>query len=192
MRESTARWTRSCADGQWNREEPTPRRLRRCSPEAGVRVSPQRDAMSDSTRKRVLIVANRTAATPGLLHAVRRRVREGPCSFALLVPQFTGDEQFGEVEARKTLELAIPLLEEASGGRVTGMIGPTDAFLAVERVLVHEHFDEVIISTLPQRVSHWLKRDLPARVERLGIPVTVVRAKAAAQPVRKPFEFAGP
>ncbi len=50
--------------------------------------------------------------------------------------------------------------------------------LAVERVLVHEHYDEVIVSTLPERVSHWLKRDLPTRIERLGLPVTVVRAQA--------------
>ena len=57
------------------------------------------------------------------------------------------------------------------------MIGPADALLAVERVLVRERFDEVIVSTLPERVSQWLGRDLPSRIERLGLPVTVVRAR---------------
>ena len=64
--------------------------------------------------------------------------------------------------------------------------------LAVERTLVHERFDEVMISTLPKRVSHWLKRDLPARVEPLGVPVTVVRAKAARRPAEPTMRFGGP
>ncbi len=143
--------------------------------------------MSEASPTRVLVVANRTAATPALLDVVRARANEGPCSFALLIPRLAGEAQLGEDEGRKTLELAIPLLEEAAGAPVTGLIGPHDAFLAVERTLVREHFDEVVISTLPERVSHWLKRDLPTKVERLGIPVTVVRAASAREPVEAPL-----
>ena len=110
---------------------------------------------------RILVVANRTAATPALIEAVRERARKGPCSFALLVPQLACEVAYGDEEARTTLELAIPLLEQAAGGTVTPMIGPADAFLAVERALVHERFDEVIISTLPERVSQWLGATFP-------------------------------
>jgi hypothetical protein len=141
---------------------------------------------------RVLIVANRTAATPALIEAVRERAERGPCSFSLLVPQLIAEEAFGDEEARKTIELSVPLLEEACGDDVPAIIGTSDAMLAVERVLVHEHFDEVIISTLPERVSHWLKRDLPTKVERLGLPVTVVRAKTPREPLHPPIRYAGP
>jgi hypothetical protein len=124
---------------------------------------------------RVLIVANRTAATPTLIYRVRQRAERGPCAFTLLVPVLA-DVLEPEEEARKTLALALPLLEEAAGAPVEGVSGPTDALRAVERLHREQPFDEVIISTLPTRVSAWLKRDLPTRVARLGVPVTVVRA----------------
>jgi hypothetical protein len=126
----------------------------------------------------VLIVANRTAATPGLLSEVRERVKRGPCRFTLLVPRPFYDPD--TEEAAITLELAIPLLEEAAGGRVEGLVGDTDPFVAVRQALDGESFDEVIVSTLPTHVSHWLRLDLPARVKRLGLPVTVVTAKQRA------------
>ena len=37
-------------------------------------------------------------------------------------------------------------------------------------------FDEIIISTLPARVSKWLKLDLPSKIAGLGLPVTTVTA----------------
>ena len=130
--------------------------------------------MSDPAR--VLIVANRTAATPTLIYRVRARAQREACEFTLLVPAFS-DVLDPEEEARKTLELALPLLEDAASGPVKAAVGPSDAYRAIEETLARERFDEVIISTLPQRVSAWLKRDLPARVQRLGVPVTVVRAR---------------
>ena len=141
---------------------------------------------------RILVVANRTAATPALIEAVRERAKRGPSSFALLVPQLACEIPYGDEEARKTIELAIPLLEQAAGGAVTPIIGPADALLAVERVLVKQHFDEVIVSTLPERVSAWLGRDLPSRIERLEVPVTVVHAKQARRPLHEPPIYAGP
>jgi hypothetical protein len=126
----------------------------------------------------ILIVANRTAATPGLLSEVRERVKRGPCRFTLLVPRPFYDPD--TEEAAITLELALPLLEEAAGGRVEGLVGDTDPFVAVRQALDGESFDEVIVSTLPTHVSHWLRLDLPARVKRLVLPVTVVTAKQRA------------
>jgi hypothetical protein len=131
----------------------------------------------EEPRRSVLIVAHRTAATPALLDQVRRHAAEGRCHFTLLVPRPLWDAD--TEESAITLELAIPLLEEAAGGRVEALLGESDPFHAVAGVLASGRYDEVIISTLPARVSHWLHIDLPARVRHLGFPVTVVTAKKA-------------
>jgi hypothetical protein len=123
---------------------------------------------------RVLIVAHRTAATPPLLAAVRERAAQSPCEFTLLVPRPYWDAD--TEESALTLELALPLLDEAAGGHVEGLVGETDPFAAVQGALQRTRFDEIIVSTLPTHVSHWLRLDLPARVRRLGVPVTVVTA----------------
>ena len=135
--------------------------------------------MESATLRRILIVAHRTAGTPGLLSEVRRRAAREPCRFVLLVPRPYWDPETDE--ATLTLELAIPLLEEAAGGHVNGLIGDADPFVAVRETLEREPFDEVIVSTLPARVSRWLHRDLPSRVEQLGMPVTVVTAKTSSR-----------
>jgi hypothetical protein len=123
---------------------------------------------------RVLIVAHRTAATPPLLAAVRERAAQGPCEFTLLLPRPYWDAD--TEESALTLELALPLLDEAAGSHVEGLVGDTDPFVAVQAALQRTPYDEIIVSTLPTHVSHWLRMDLPARVRRLGVPVTVVTA----------------
>jgi hypothetical protein len=137
--------------------------------------------VASSSPTHVLIVANRTAATPALLAAVRDRTVQGPCRFTLLVPRPAWDPD--TEESAITLELAIPVLEEAAGGHVEGVVGDMDPFVAVRDAIVRGRFDEVIVSTLPTHVSRWLHVDLPARVRRLGLPVTVVTARRADRPL---------
>ena len=130
--------------------------------------------MSDT---RILIVAHRTAATPKLLDAVAERAARGACRFTLLVPRPYWDPD--TEEAATTLELAIPLLDAAAGSHVQGIVGATDPYEAVRATLERERYDEVIVSTLPQRVSRWLHLDLAHRIARLGVPVSVVTAEQA-------------
>jgi hypothetical protein len=134
---------------------------------------------------RVLVVANKTAATPALQDAVRERAAKGPCEFTLLVPNTThglhkvvDPEDQSQTEAEATLELALPLLEDAAGSHVDGMIGVPEPLAAVQDAVNLHGFDEIIISTLPTRVSKWLRLDLPHKVAGLGLPVTTVTARS--------------
>jgi hypothetical protein len=137
--------------------------------------------MTSPAPTRVLVVAHRTAATPRLLDEVRARARRSPCKFTLVVPRPYWDPETDAAAA--TLELAIPLLHEAAGGHVEGIVGDSDPFVAVQQAVERGEFDEIIISTLPARVSRWLRRDLPHRVEALGLPVTVVTAQQSERAV---------
>jgi hypothetical protein len=136
-----------------------------------------------SSEARILVVANRTAATPGLIAAVRERAAKGPATFTLLVPntahglhRVVDPEDQSHGEAEQTLELALPLLEEAAGGHVEGMVGDPEPLAAIQDAIHLHGFDEIIISTLPTRVSKWLKLDLPHKAAGLGLPVTTVTA----------------
>jgi hypothetical protein len=137
---------------------------------------------------RVLVVANKTAATPALLDAVRARAARGPCEFTLLVPNAThglhaliDPEDQSQNEAETVIELAIPLLERAAGTPVDAMVGVPEPLAAIQDAINLHGFDELIISTLPTRVSKWLKLDLPSKAAGLGLPVTTVTASSRAE-----------
>jgi hypothetical protein len=143
---------------------------------------------SSSAATRVLVVANRTAATPALLQAVRERAERGPCTFTLLVPnsahglhRLVDPEDQSASEAEAVLELALPLLEEAAGGHVDGIIGDPEPLAAIQDAVNVRGFDEIILSTLPKRVSRWLHLDLPSKVGGLGLPLTTVTARERAE-----------
>ena len=116
---------------------------------------------------------------------MRDRAARSPAKFTLLVPnaahglhRLVDPEDQGSSEAEQTIELALPLLEQAAGGPVDAMIGVPEPLAAIQDAINIHGFDELIISTLPQRVSKWLKLDLPSKAAGLGLPTTTVIASS--------------
>jgi hypothetical protein len=139
---------------------------------------------SSAAPARILVVANQTAATPALVEAVRERAQAGPATFTLLVPntahglhRVVDPEDQSHREADDTLAQALPLLEEAAGGHVEGIVGVPDPLDAIQDAINLHGFDEIIISMLPKRLSRWLRLDLPHKAAGLGLPVTTVTAE---------------
>jgi hypothetical protein len=131
----------------------------------------------------VLVVAHQTASTDKLLAAVRDRAQRGPVKFHLVVPRqphgmhkVVDPEEAGEDEAQDVLTQALPKLSEAAGSQVTGSLGDAEPLSAIQDAVNLGNYDEIIISTLPTRVSRWLKLDLVSKTKALGLPVTHVEA----------------
>ena len=74
------------------------------------------------------------------------------------------------------------------------MVGAPEPLDAIQDAVNLHGFDEIIISTLPTRVSRWLHLDLPRKVAGLGLPVTTVTARRARAGGRRPEppSLAGP
>ena len=133
--------------------------------------------MERGERKRILVVANRTAATHRLLETISRQARAEPSSFTLLIP---------DVRSRRnadwTLDIAMPLLKKAAGrSPVHSRVGGPDPYEAVRSAVEEGDFDAIIISTLPRQTSKWLRGNLIKRVERLGLPVTAVTPRVTPE-----------
>jgi uncharacterized membrane-anchored protein len=141
----------------------------------------QLDGHEADGEPRVLVVTNKTDATPAVIEAVRKRAIAGPANFFVLVPnpdhlafdRNSTDTSLGE----KVLKRALPLLEEPAGAGVEGRVAASpNAYDDIVEELKRGDYGEIILETLPSHVSHWLHVDLPERVADLGYPVTTVTA----------------
>jgi hypothetical protein len=134
---------------------------------------------------RVLVVSDKTAATPELLAAVRDRAARGPVQFRLLVPNPAHAEAHllhperhdKAAEAERVLRQALPAFEEAAGGHIIGSVSIRhDPYDAIEETMLSEPVDEIILSLAPHEVSRWLHLDLPHRLAHLELPLTTLGA----------------
>jgi hypothetical protein len=138
-------------------------------------------AQAGTGEPRILVVANKTDATPALLDAIRERVAAGPARFFMLVPnpdhlafdRNRADHPKGD----EVLARALPVLEDPAGGEVNGRVANSpNAYDDIVDELQGSEYDEIILETPPSHVSHWLHVDLPERIKQLGVPVRVVTA----------------
>ena len=152
--------------------------------------------------RKYLVVANQTLQAAELRDELRKRISAGPCSFCVIVPD-TKAVQYDPVaaggvlpqpgmwwwatyyarpatdeeataQARERLSLILDGLA-ALGVPVEGDLGSSDPMVAIEEACPGNQFDEIIMATLPQHVSRWLKADLPHQAQRrFGLPVTTI------------------
>ena len=139
---------------------------------------------------RVLLVANRTAMTPALRAEVRKRATAGDATFHLLVPahpsglhRVVDPEVAGREAAYSRMDQALDVLSEEAGATVTGEVGDADPIAAIHDTMNSRSFDEIVISTLPKRLSKWLRLDLPSKARGLGLPVTHIESMPAGESV---------
>ena len=124
--------------------------------------------MDSARTTRVLVVANRTAATPWLLQEIEQRSRAGPCEFALLVPLTSGRDPDW------TLDVALSHVEQAAGQPVQTVGCERDYIGAVRRALNEQRYDEVLVSIRPPSGPKWLNPQPMRWLDELGVPVTSI------------------
>lgn len=144
---------------------------------------------------RYLIVANQTIGGEQLTAKLDELIAQGRCELLLLVPvtDTEGAHQWdyppidrvipdahriARVLAEGRLEHELARLHRA-GVEARGEVVDALPINRAQELLGEEHFDGVVVSTLPRRLSRWLIMDLPHRIARAtDVPVTHIESNA--------------
>jgi hypothetical protein len=128
--------------------------------------------------KVTLVVANRTASSAPLQEKLREKAEgDDRHLFIVVIPQ-EGGEGLHARQARGRLAQVIERLRNA-GLLAAGMIGDPDPYTATMNGVQFFRVDDVVISTLPETRSGWMRADLIERVRKAsGKPVDHVAAEA--------------
>ena len=147
--------------------------------------------------RQYLVVANQTLGGDQLVEKLDTLLSGGECSFHLVVPvtQTEASSQWSpraidgvlpdaykvaRALAEARLDHEMTRLREA-GAEVSGEVVDAVPVEHVTKLAQGGTYDEVIVSTLPRRLSRWLVLDIPHRIER-----------AINQPVRHVVGSPGP
>ncbi len=142
-----------------------------------------------------LIVANQTIGGEQLTAKLDELAGAGSCTFRFLVPVTDTEglhqwdyppidrlipdaHRIAAALAQGRLEHELARLRR-SGIEASGEVVDELPVRRAQELLDEEHFDGVVVSTLPRRLSRWLVTDLPHRLARLSeVPVSHVEGNA--------------
>jgi hypothetical protein len=146
--------------------------------------------------RRYLIVANQTLGGEQLTAKITECMNAGPCRFYLVAPvtQTEASDQWAaggldggvvpgaykiaRALAAGRLQHELARLRE-TGAEADGEVIDPNPVDAIRKLASREEVDEVIVSTLPRRLSRWMAMDLPHRVRRATkLPVTHISGPA--------------
>lgn len=144
---------------------------------------------------RIMIVANQTLGCPELEAALEPHLEAGRAEFRLVAPvaviegeqqwdypaidrYIPSPEQIAHALALGRLQHELERLRSL-GASAEGEVVDHDPVDRVKHLLAESDYDAVIVCTLPTRVSHWLRLDLPGRLARAThVPVQHVPGSA--------------
>ena len=142
-----------------------------------------------------LIVANQTIGGEQLTAKLDELATASPSTFRFLVPVTDTEgahqwdyppidrlvpdaHQIARVLAEARLEHELARLRR-SGIEASGEVVDAQPVDRAREVLRERHFDGVVVSTLPRRLSRWLVWDLPHRIADVAeVPVTHIEGNA--------------
>ncbi len=121
--------------------------------------------------KRILVVANETAAGRPLIDAVKSAAEGAEAYVHVICPQnqpkhgYVIYEDMVREAAENRVKMTIALLREA-GIEADGEVMDPDPYAAVMDALGDQDYDEIIVSTHPETRSGWLREGLVDRLRR--------------------------
>jgi hypothetical protein len=140
-------------------------------------------------KAKVLVVANQTAESEELLAALKARGDQGNVEFTVLVPatphgvSWAANMFGGEEEAAYHRDAMVERLRSLGLDVREAKVGDPDALAAIQDEVNFNDYDELIVSTLPRKISKWLHIDLPRKAEAAtGLPVLHISAHASKVP----------
>lgn len=140
-----------------------------------------------------LVVAHQTAASPSLIDCVRNVMeQDAEAAFTLLVPATPVEHlwAFKQGDARdvasRVAKAGRAAFEEAGANIARTAVGDASPLLAIDDELrTHPNtYRSIIVATLPEGASRWLRVDLPQRAEeKFGLRVIHITAEPAERSI---------